>query len=565
MSIMPLPSTRREMKERGWKQCDVVILVTGDAYVDHPSFGAPLIGRFLESLGYTVGVLAQPQAEGAGSGSINELGHPRLFWGVTGGNVDSMVARYTASGRLRRDDAYTPGGTALIVGQDGVKRPARPDRAASAYCRAIRQAHKGAVIVLGGIEASMRRFSHWDFVQSKIRHSLLVDTKADILVYGMGERAVKELAFRMENNMSCEGIPGTVIRKNALPYETVVCLPSHGDLSLAPEKLFLQSELLHSRRAEILYEQDGAWYLIQHPAAQPLSTEELDSLYALPFTRRPHPMYEERIPAWEMIKDSVTAHRGCAGGCRFCGISLHQGRTIVSRSESSLMAEIEILKQRKDFSGHITDIGGPSADMYGAVCLADPEKCQRESCLYPRPCPFFKSDVPRYLRLLEQASGKVRKVSIGSGLRLDLSLSRLEWRKAIIGRYLSGYLNIAPEHCHPSVLDAMGKYTPETVNMFMRQLEKEYPFPRAFRLRAYFIAGHPGETAEANREAAAFIRKYKIRAEAVQAFTPLPMTRSAAFYVSKRGPLGSRIVVPGSGEAARFKAALVFRKKKEKN
>ena len=563
MTGRPLPVNRKEMDDRGWDICDM-ILVTGDAYVDHPSFGVALIGRYLESLGYRVGVIARPRAKGAGEHDLTGLGLPRLFWGITGGNVDSMVTRYTAAGRLRHDDAYSPGGRAFVE-KDGVRRPVRPDRAAAAYAAAVRQVHKGAVIVLGGIEASMRRLSHWDFIQSKIRHSVLVDSKADILVYGMGERAVKEIARRREAGEPLEGIPGTVLRTNKPPLGSFIRLPSHEELLSSPALLHRQADDLLSRKETLLVEQDGAWFLHHAPPAAPLSSQEMDALYDLPFTRRPHPGYREAIPAWEMIKDSVTAHRGCAGGCRFCGITFHQGREIVSRSEESILKEVRRMSSEKDFRGHITDIGGPSADMYGARCLRGRRPCRRESCLYPSPCPFFSSDVPRYLKLLGQVSQLVKKVSIGSGLRLDLSLSRASWRKVIIEHYLSGYLNIAQEHGSAAVLRAMGKYYPEILERTLSAIRKEFPGKGLFRIRAYFIAGHPGETEEDNRKTSDFIRKYRIRAEAVQVFTPLPMTRSAACYASGRDGQGKALPVPRPGDAVRFKKRLLLSRPGEKN
>ena len=560
----PLPVSREEMESRGWDRCDI-ILVTGDAYVDHPSFGVALIGRFLESLGYRVGVIARPRAGNAGEQDLESLGLPRLFWGVTGGNVDSMVTKYTAAGRLRHDDAYSPGGKAFIEESGGVSRPVRPDRAASAYTSAIRQIHKGAVIVLGGIEASMRRLSHWDFYQSKIRHSVLVDSKGDIIVYGMGERAVREIARRIREGEPLGGIPGTVLRENKPPREAYRLLPSHEELAASPHLLHRQADALLSQKEELLVEKDGAWFLCHTPPARPLDRAELDALYVLPFTRCPHPGYREAIPAWEMIRYSVTAHRGCAGGCRFCGITFHQGREIVSRSEESILEEVRRISAEKGFPGHITDIGGPSADMYGARCRRGERDCRRESCLYPSQCPFFESDVPRYLRLLERASQLVKKVSIGSGLRLDLSLSRAPWRKVIIEKYLSGYLNIAPEHRSPSVLKFMGKYAPETLENTLSALRREFPRKGLFRIRAYFIAGHPGETEEGNRVTADFIRRYKIRAEAVQVFTPLPMTRSAAYFASGRDEKGKSLAVPGRGDATRFKRNLLSSGPGEKN
>nr|HPH40560.1 YgiQ family radical SAM protein [Candidatus Fermentibacter daniensis] len=368
-----LPVDRAGMDARGWDACDAVI-VTGDAYVDHPSFGAAIIGRHLESLGYRVGILAQP--DWSRPESFLALGVPRLFTGITSGAMDSMVNHYTSFNRIRSDDAYTPGGRA----------GARPDRAVIVYANAVRRVMPGIPIVLGGIEASLRRLSHYDFWSDKIRRSVLLDSRADILVYGMGERQIGEIAARLSEGRDLDGISGTAVwagASGATPPPGAVVLPSHEDVVASP-RAFMEMTLAVEAEASpwcgrpLVQMSDTRMVLVQ-PPSPPLSREEMDVLYSLPFTRMPHPSYREPVPAWEMIRDSVTAVRGCAGGCSFCALGLHQGRHIVSRSEESVLAEVRRIAAQSSFRGTISDIGGPTANMYGLRC-GNPEaekNCRR--------------------------------------------------------------------------------------------------------------------------------------------------------------------------------------------
>lgn len=528
---MFLPTNVQEMRHRGWDECDI-ILVSGEAYVDHPSFGVALIGRYLESLGYRVGVLAQPNYTGDCSDFLR-LGVPRLFWGVTSGTMDSIVSNYTAQGRVRNDDAYSENGEAFVE-KDGANIRRRPDRALMVYAQAIRRVDKTACIVLGGVEASLRRFSHYDYLQEKIRHSVLIDTKADVLVYGMGEKAIAEIARRRESGESLEEIRGTcVFKKTTAGMQE---LPAHDMIEKDWSLLVRQFEVLRAHSlwstAKPVAEKDGAWVVVQYPPQPPMTTDELDALYALPYERAPHPSYS-RIPAFEMIRNSITAHRGCAGGCAFCSIGFHQGKLIRSRSERSILDEVDTIAAESGFGGHISDVGGPSADMYGAQCAKPEEGCARESCLFPDRCNYFKDDPERYLSLLSSVRKKVKKVSIGSGFRLDLLLSSDKRVIIVADNYISGQMKIAPEHSAAGVLSSMGKYTVGTVKDFFARWKRLHIKDKP-QIRPYIVVGHPGETEETIAELCAFLKREGIVVEAVQEFVPTPMTKATALYCAAR-------------------------------
>ncbi|HEO71923.1 MAG TPA: YgiQ family radical SAM protein, partial [Candidatus Hydrogenedentes bacterium] len=391
--------SREEMARRGWDALDV-LLVTGDAYVDHPSFGTAMLGRWLEANGYRVGIVAQPRWDTPSE--VLELGRPKLFAGVTAGALDSMLAHYTAFRKKRSDDAYTPGGRA----------GARPNRATIVYTNLVRQAFPGLPVVIGGIEASLRRATHYDFWTDKVRRSILLDSKADLLIYGMAERAIIETARRLEATSGDEihaealwGIPGTAFAASSLsraceapdgpPDTDVVVLPSHEAIAADPKELMtatLAIERQVRQAAQWAVQANGARQVVFTPPARPLDTAELDALYALPFTRRAHPSYTEPIPAADMIQFSITSHRGCAAGCTFCSIAMHQGRRLRSRSAESLEREVLTLTRHPDWAGSISDVGGPTANMWGARCRANPEACQREDCLWPDICAHFEMD-----------------------------------------------------------------------------------------------------------------------------------------------------------------------------
>ncbi len=539
--------TRAEMNKLGWDALDVII-VSGDAYVDHPSFGAALLARWLIHHGFRTGIVAQPQNDA----DYTQLGQPRLFFGVTAGNVDSLVANYTAMRKPRSDDAYTPGNV-------GGKRP---DRATIVYAQAIKRIFKDAPIVLGGIEASLRRIPHYDYWTEKVRNSILPEARADILVYGMGERAIIEIAQRIHNGTSLDGIPGTV-----------VSLPSNGDIdgillptweqSKSPEgylKLFQEFDR-HFKEHTLVQEFAGR-KLVHYQPSEPLATEELDALYRLPFSHQPHPIYKgERIPAFEQIQHSITAHRGCFGGCNFCALAYHQGRAIRSRSSESIMEEIRNLAKEKHFRGTITDIGGPTANMYGLACKRGfPADCKRTSCLVPDVCPFLITDHREYMNLLNSAANipGVKNLFIASGIRFDLALKDRRFIGELAKKYTGGHLKLAPEHRSTNVLKHMNKPGNKPYDAFCSVFEeqsrnagkKQYVLP-------YLIAGHPGEELQDTVELALWLNRNNLHVRQIQQFTPTPMTRSTCMYFTGVDPsTNQKVHIPKGREIRLMKALL---------
>jgi len=534
------------MARLGWDECDVII-VTGDAYVDHPSFGSAIIARVLIDAGFRVGVIAQPRWDS--TEDFRQLGKPRLFFGVTAGNVDSMVNHYSPLFQKRRTDAYSPGG----------KPGLRPNRATIVYCGRLREAYPGVKLVLGGIEASLRRLAHYDYWDDAVRRSILLDAKANIIAYGMAERAIKEIARRLNQNPAEDlaAIPGTVIAAGARPAEAVE-IPSYEEAK-ADKVKFLETFLPWYQESDqpsgkSVIQPSGDRYVVQYPPALPLSQDELDRVYDLPYQRKPHPKYESqgKIPALETVKFSITSHRGCLGSCTFCGLRAHQGRIIQRRSPGSIVAEAKTIARMPDFKGHITDVGGPTANMYGATCpqLLQAKPCRNRECLFPECCPKLESDLVKQLEVLEAVRNLpgVKKVSIGTGLRYDLlwSGSREEQERSLTElarHYISGQLRIAPEHISSRVLSLMRKSSRQQYLRFMARFEsvnrrlgrKQYLIP-------YFISGFPGCTAEDMVELAEFLAESKrthnvpelIRQ--VQDFTPLPMTAAGAMYYAETDP-----------------------------
>ena len=579
-----LPMSREDMERRGWEELDV-LLVSGDAYVDHPAFGTALLGRWLESHGYRVGVVAQPRWDTADD--IMRMGRPRLFVGVTAGAVDSMLAHYTAFRKKRHDDAYTPGGRA----------GARPNRAVSVYASLVRRAFPGLPVVAGGIEASLRRVSQYDFWTDSLRKSLLPDARLDLIVYGMGEAAVLDIARRLDAACAANfvdaadilpreevasalaGIPGTarMIRMGELAapegveteggahVEEIVRLPSHEDI-LARPALLIQATLLlerqvHQMRARAVQPLGGEGdsgkaraVLLEIPAA-PLSTEELDSLYALPFTRRPHPSYTAAIPAVEMMLTSMTCHRGCGGGCSFCSLALHQGRRIASRSRESLLEEARLMASRRDFPGAISDVGGPSANMWRAECSLDPSHCRRASCMVPSVCPGFVVDQREHISLLHEIRDipGVRHVRVASGVRFDLALKQKEALEAYAGEFTGGQLKVAPEHCAPDVLRLMRKPGMEE---FERFLDAFRAYSRAHGKEQYVIpyllSAFPGCTDAHMRQLADWLAERHWSPRQVQCFIPTPGTVATAMYYAEADTEGRPLYVARS-DAARLR------------
>lgn len=554
-----LPMSRAEMDSLGWDACDVV-LVTGDAYVDHPSFGMAIIGRLLESQGFRVGIIAQPDWHSAEP--FKALGKPRVFFGVTGGNMDSMVNRYTADRRLRHDDAYTPHG-------EGGKRP---DRCTLVYAQRCREAFKDVPVVLGGIEASLRRIAHYDYWSDKVRRSVLADAKADLLLYGNAERAVVEVAHRLaagEAPRELDDIRGVALFRRVPENYTelhaddldaadegarqergdvVIRLPSCEQVEQDKEAYARASRVLHREsnpgNARPLVQRHGDRDLWLNPPPIPLTTEEMDSVYDLPYARAPHPSYgSAKIPAWDMIKTSVTIMRGCFGGCTFCSITEHEGRIIQSRSEGSILQEIEKIRDKTPgFTGVISDIGGPTANMYRMACK-DPKveaACRRPSCVFPEICPNLNTshdDLIRLYRKVREVKG-VKKVMVASGVRYDLAVKSPAYIKELVSHHVGGYLKIAPEHTERGPLDKMMKPGIGAYHRFKQMFEAAAKQAgKQYYLIPYFIAAHPGTTDEDMMNLALWLKRNRYRADQVQTFLPSPMATATAMYHSGVNPL----------------------------
>ena len=559
-----LPASKKEMAERGWDYVDV-ILVTGDAYIDHPSFGVALIGRWLEHHGLRVAVLAQPRYDSPDSFKI--FGPPRLFWGITGGNLDSIVANYTGNARVRDDDSYSSRGNPYFGKRRQKNQRRRPDRAVSRYANLARRAYKNVPVVLGGLEASLRRFVHFDYQQNRLRGSVLTDAKADILVYGMGERAVLEIARRLEAQKHIRDIPGTCIRltpreKEADCRPDCLLLASWQEIN-RDRKKFLASELAldrHSRalsRQHVLQRQQSAW-VVQNPPQPPLTTAELDKLYSLPYVRAVHPAAAE-VPAWRMIRHSVTIVRGCSGNCSFCAISRHQGPVVVSRSPQSIIDEVKTIAQTADFRGTISDLGGPTANLYATSCAK--KSCRRHDCLFPRVCPSLKINEEAFIRLLRETTAVkgVKNVHVSSGLRMELLLKTPGLLQALLERHVPGLLKIAPEHTEENVLRLMHKQKADILPRFLAtarriaaRLDKKIIF------NPYFISAHPGCTVGDMEALAAKLKKMKLPARQFQDFTPTPGTLATAMYVSglDRETMQPLFVARGAGERRQQRKAL---------
>ncbi|HOS02370.1 MAG TPA: YgiQ family radical SAM protein [Candidatus Hydrogenedentes bacterium] len=539
----PLPMTRAEMNGIGWSELDI-LLVTGDAYVDHPAFGAALLGRWLADHGYRVGIVAQPRWDSPED--IARMGRPRLFAGVAAGALDSMLAHYTAFRKLRRDDAYTPGD----------RHGARPNRASMVYANLVRHAFPGLPVVIGGIEASLRRATHYDFWSDKLRRSILLDSKADLVVYGMGERAILEIARRIESaagrplDALC-GVPGTVFvppRGYVAPPETED-LPSHEEIvanpeALMPATLAIEQQVHHG--GPWLAQESGGRRVYFAPPAAPLTQEMLDRLYGLPFTRKPHPAYTERIPAVEMIQFSVTTHRGCGGGCSFCSLAMHQGRHIASRSAKSIEDEICALTRHSDWKGSLSDIGGPSANMWASRCTADPRNCGRGSCLTPEICPSFRDGQGELARLLQRISAVpgMGHVRVASGVRYDLALQNPAYVRDLASNFVGGQLKLAPEHCAPSVLDLMRKPRFTVFERFLSVFEEQSQ--RAGKRQyivPYLMSAFPGCTEDDMRALADWLRSMNWRPKQVQCFVPTPGSVATAMYVAGKDVAGRPIHV----------------------
>ncbi len=550
-----LPMTRAEMEARGWDELDV-LLVSGDAYVDHPAFGAAVIGRWLESKGFRVGIIAQP--DWRDEQSVQRLGRPRLFVGITAGAVDSMLNLYTAAKKPRSADDYAPGG----------RRGLRPARATIVYANLVSRAFPGLPVVIGGVEASLRRFVHYDYWDDRIRSSILIDSGADLLVYGMGERAVLEIARRLKSSSrrrDLRYIPGTAFlgAEGDLPgVARTLWLPARDEIEGDPAKLveatLRAAEHVNPWSKMYLAQRDGSRLVVACEPARPLSTEELDALYDLPFTRREHFTYSEPVPALQPVRFSVTVHRGCYGGCSFCGLGMHQGKVIQSRSVESIVREIRRISELPGFRGIITDLGGPTANMYETGCRTPERACRRTSCLYPKPCGNLKTKHDGSLRMLAAVRSlpEVRHAYVASGVRFDLALLDPEYIDALATHHTGGHLSVAPEHCVPHVLALMGKPDIEVFERFRRRFEaasraagkEQYLVP-------YMISGFPGCTDADMAALRDYLRRERLLTRQVQDFTPTPMTLAAAMFYSGKDAEGRPIPVARAVAAKKRQAA----------
>lgn len=535
-----LPTTKKEVELRGWDELDVIIF-SGDAYVDHPSFGAAVIGRILEAEGLRVAIVPQPNWRDD-LRDFKKLGRPRLFFGVSAGCMDSMVNKYTANKRLRSDDAYTP----------DARPDMRPEYPSIVYTQILKRLFPDVPVFLGGIEASMRRLTHYDYWQDRVRPSILVDSGADLLIYGMGEKPIVELTRRLMEGRPLDDVPQTAyLAREVSPVEGDITLFSHEECLKDKKKeaanfRHIEEESNKYAAARIL-QKVGKQVVVVNPPYPPLTTEELDHSFDLPYTRLPHPKYKgKRIPAYDMIKHSVNIHRGCFGGCAFCTISAHQGKFIVSRSKESILREVKAVMELPDFKGYLSDLGGPSANMYRmqGTNLDLCKKCKRPSCIHPKVCPNLNTDHRPLLDIYHavDALPGIKKSFIGSGVRYDLLLheskdpkvnqSTREYTRELIARHVSGRLKVAPEHTSDRVLSVMRK-PPfaqfETFKKIFDRINQEEGLRQ--QLIPYFISSHPGCHEEDMAELAVITKRLDFHLEQVQDFTPTPMTVSTeAWY-----------------------------------
>ena len=558
-----VPMSAEEMRALGWDQLDV-LLINGDAYVDHPSFGNVLLARWLIRHGFRTGIVAQPGWEN--TDDLLAMGRPRLFAGVSAGALDSLLAHYTAFRKKRHDDAYTPGG----------KAGARPNRACLVYANLARRAFPGLPIVLGGIEASLRRVSHYDFWTDALRRPILMDAKADLLIWGMGEKAIIECAQRLDRGEDIRGISGTAWMDKldasghpaslppALEDEPWVALPAHEEILSDPFQLLKLTQELERQVHRLdawAFEPVGDRAVVLARPAQPLSTEEMDDLYTLPFTRLAHPRYKEAIPAAEMMRTSITSHRGCGGGCSFCSLALHQGRRISSRSEQSILSEARLLGQQNMARGKgpvaISDVGGPTANMWQGHCALDsrhaqgnasPVKsvCRRASCCFPSVCKSFITPQHRHVELLRKVAAlpEVKQARVASGVRADLALRDADALAAYTGEFTGGQLKVAPEHCAPSVLELMRKPSLDVFEVFLDSFVRQSRAAgREQYVVPYLMSGFPGCTDEDMRTLSRWLRQRHWNPQQTQCFIPTPGTIATAMFYCGRDEMGEPIYV----------------------
>ncbi len=550
----PLPMSAAEVRERGWDYVDIVF-VTGDAYIDHASFAMAILGRVLEAAGYRVAILSQPNWRSVEP--WRQFGRPRLFFAVSAGNMDSLINHYTASKKVRNDDAYSPGGRIGL----------RPDRATLPYCHRCREAYPGVPVIAGGVEASLRRLAHYDYWSDTVRRSILLDCKADLVAFGMGERNVVEIANRLAAGKTVKdlrdmrGVAYLLGAKEAaefkadLPqrvgYETVT-LPTFEQVKADKLAFAEATRLIHVHtnpyNAAAMFQEHDREAVVATPPDLPLSEEQMDGVYDLPYTNRPHPSYSEAIPAYEMIKDSVTIMRGCFGGCTFCSITAHQGRIIQSRSKASILKEVKKLAADPEFKGTVSDIGGPTANMYQMRCTR-PEveaKCKRMSCVHPSICKLLGTDhgpLTDLMRKSRETPG-IKKVLVSSGLRMDLAQLYPEYVRELAAHHVPGRLKVAPEHTDPGVLNQMKKPSIDNFGQFAEMFNKESAKagkPKQF-LVPYFISSHPGSDLPAMIDLAIYLKRNGYKPDQVQDFIPAPFDIATCMYYTGLDPMTKKPV-----------------------
>ena len=550
LALPPLPTSRAEMDRRRWDYVDVVF-VTGDAYVDHPAFAMAILGRVLEAAGFRVAILSQPDWKSADP--WRQFGRPRLFFGISAGNMDSMINHYTANKKVRNDDAYSPGGRIGL----------RPDRATLPYCQRAREAYPGVPVIAGGVEASLRRLAHYDYWSDTVKRSILLDSKADLVVFGMGEQSIVEMARRLADGepvralRDMRGVAYALGAREEPPADALI-LPSYEDVKTDRHKFARATKVIHQEtnplNARRLVQYHDRQAVVCNPPALPISQDDMDRIYGLPYTRRPHPMYRgEVIPSFETVKDSVTIMRGCFGGCTFCSITAHQGRIIQSRSQESVLGEIRRMGAEPSFSGVVSDIGGPTANMYQMRCTR-PEveaRCKRLSCVHPKICKLLGTDHGPLVDLMRQSREVpgVNKVLVASGVRMDLAQQSPEYMAELAGHHVGGHLKVAPEHTDPEVLKRMKKPEVSDYEGFATAFEeasdragkpKQYLVP-------YFIASHPGSDLNAMIDLALFLKRNGNRPDQVQDFIPAPFDIATAIYYTGLDPFTGEEVYVAKG------------------
>ena len=557
-----LPISKKDMDARGWSQCDFVYVIA-DAYVDHPSFGHAIISRVLENAGYTVGIISQP--DWRNPKSIDILGRPRLGFLVTGGNMDSMVNHYSVTKHRRKTDAFTPGG---VMGK-------RPDYATIVYCNLIRQTYKDVPILIGGIEASLRRLAHYDYWSESLKRSILLDSQADLLMYGMGEKSIVEIADALNSGMHVRDITyidGTVFRAEELDESLpTIVLPPYEELKANKRRYAESFKVQYGNcdpfTAKRLAEPYGKEFVVQNPPQKPLTTEEMDAVYDLPYMRTYHPSYEKAggVPAIEEVKFSLVSNRGCFGACSFCALTFHQGRIIQTRSHESIIKEAEVMVKDKDFKGYIHDVGGPTANFRHPACEKQLSKgaCGGRQCLYPTPCKNMRADHSDYIALLRKLRKipGVKKVFVRSGIRFDYLLADKKdtFFKELVQFHISGQLKVAPEHVSDAVLSRMGKPRNAVYNKFVEkywQLNKQYGMNQF--LVPYLMSSHPGSTMKEAVELAEYIRDMGYNPEQVQDFYPTPSTLSSVMYYTGLDPrIMDKVYVPTDPHEKAMQRALI--------